>query len=756
MSHSVRTVWRRVRVGARNRAVPSLALLTLGAVTALSGCGAEGAPDIAASEHALGTAECLARPAHEVRIQALLVLDDAAGSNCVSSPCTTAQDVADFVALANNTFAPANLSVVYDPDLDFDTIVDPDLNNNLHSNDSGHNWDEANAIAAGYPGKIVVFFRKVAFSNFAYPPDVGQAVPVDAPFPALHPNFIAHDGDQGVARANAQNFSHELGHFLGLYHTQLTWGNYFPGVPPDEGCPNSGGDCSPAELDQAIANLQASRGANALDGDLLADTAQDPGPEYWRMAGLDPATNPSVTINGVTYTPDMQNVMSYWGGFNLSAGQANTVLNSICDPSREELVSAPHARCQDVFVSAGPSCTASITAADVDAGSYDPNGDTITLTLDDTGPFDVAGSPHDVKLLVSDGTYTTPCNAQVFVGDSTTPEVVPPPDVTVAACEAQRIFIGEATASDNCATVTPTGVVVSSNGVALVPPVPVVDGSVLLGPGTHVVRWYATDGVTPTVAEDQLVKVGSVIQADNSFIVEDRARVRLADGSGAGIFNAGTGPTRIGYDAFGGGIVSVGAVTVFDRAIVDGGIAAAGAITVSSSATVGTPIAPFSAVNLPALPPLPAFPPPSLGDRVVNSGGTLNLAPGSYRNVTVNSGGTLRLQAGTYYFDNLTVQSSSTVRVAPTTELYVEVGMALRSPFRALSGNAVQATFLGFAGGSLNVETPFNGTLLAPNATVTFGTGAGLTYTGAFYARVIDVRPQSVLVCSANSAIFPE
>lgn len=35
-----------------------------------------------------------------------------------------------------------------------------------------------NAIAAGYPGKIVVFLREVANSNFAYPPDTGQVVPL--------------------------------------------------------------------------------------------------------------------------------------------------------------------------------------------------------------------------------------------------------------------------------------------------------------------------------------------------------------------------------------------------------------------------------------------------------------------------------------------------------------------------------------------------------------------------------------------------
>ena len=161
----------------------------------------------------------------------------------------------------------------------------------------------------------------------------------------MQPNFVAHDGQQSVARANAQNFSHELGHFLGLYHTHITWGNFYPAVFPADGCPKSDGSaCTPAEMDQAITNLQVARGPGALDGDLLADTPEDPGPLFWSTNGLDPALVATVLVNGVVYTPDRQNLMSYFGGFNLSAGQIDVVRNSVCDAGRATLVSAPHAR----------------------------------------------------------------------------------------------------------------------------------------------------------------------------------------------------------------------------------------------------------------------------------------------------------------------------------------------------------------------------------------------------------------------------
>lgn len=60
--------------------------------------------------------------------------------------------------------------------------------------------------------------------------------------------------------------------------------------------------------------------------------------------------------------------------------------------------------------------------------------------------------------------------------------------------------------------------------------------------------------------------------------------------------------------------------------------------------------------------------------------------------------------------------------------------------------------FLGFGGSSTVIKETFNGTLVAPNASVAFGIGSGRTFTGAFDARVLEVRPQSTLVCQASAA----
>jgi hypothetical protein len=75
----------------------------------------------------------------------------------------------------------------------------------------------------------------------------------------------------------------------------------------------------------------------------------------------------------------------------------------------------------------------------------------------------------------------------------------------------------------------------------------------------------------------------------------------------------------------------------------------------------------------------------------------------------------------------------------------VQNQVAYRSPFLALSGTALQSVYFGFAGTTVTMEAPFNGTFVAPNAT--FGVGSGLTFNGSFFASTIHVNPGSILVC---------
>ncbi len=408
------------------------------------------------------------------------------------------------------------------------------------------------------------------------------------------------------------------------------------------------------------------------------------------------------------------------------------------------------ARCRNVVVSAGPSCTAEVTPSMVDNGSSTGNGTAPILALSPPGPFALGTTP--VTLKVSDGVSEGTCVAQVTVNDPSPLSLSLPANVTTSSCATTtQVTVGQATSSAQCAVSAPSGSVVASNGVPRATPIPVVGGTVTLGPGTHTILWTVSDGVN-TRTGNQTVTVLPTIQASSSLLVDDRAVVRLPNGAGAAVLNSGTAPTQIGDDAHVGGIVSAGPVSILDRAAVSGDVTSAGSITLSSSATVSGARNPSTPVSLPDLPALPSFPPATGGSIIVNSGATRSLVAGSYSSVTVNSGGALLLGKGDYFFQSLTINASVTLRATPTTRVFVQSQLALRSSFLASSGSSIQSVFLGFAGSSLVLEATFNGTLVAPEAAVEFGTGSGLTFAGAFYGWVLEVRPQSTLVCVTSAA----
>ncbi len=402
----------------------------------------------------------------------------------------------------------------------------------------------------------------------------------------------------------------------------------------------------------------------------------------------------------------------------------------------------PVAICQEVTVAAGPECTANADAASFDGGSYDQNGDAIGFSLEPGGPFELGDTA--VTLSVSDGYSFSTCSTNVTVVDETPPGITPPADVSVGTCAATALVnLGQPTVDDNCIEPLVEGRVIKKNGAVLNPPIAVINGFATLGVGTYEVDWMATDDVNVGHAT-QRVTVGTKVQAAQSFILDDRARVELAGGF-AQIFNSGSEITRIGNDARSGGILSVANVAVQHRAVVSGSLVTSGNATVDSDAKVTGSITAHVPVVLPALAVLPTFPMPG-PDRTLNSGVT-TLAAGSYRAVIVNSGAELRLGAGDYYFTSLTINSSSSViRATASTRIFVSGQLILRSPIKNSSG-AVQPVYVGFRGTTLLLEATFSGTLLAPNAFVTLGTGSAFVYTGSLFAKSIEVRPDARLIC---------
>jgi hypothetical protein len=80
----------------------------------------------------------------------------------------------------------------------------------------------------------------------------------------------------------------------------------------------------------------------------------------------------------------------------------------------------PVARCRNVEVPAGSSCSAELSPGDVDAGSLDPDGDSLSLTLSPRGPFELGS--HNLTLTAADPSgASSSCGAVVAVLDQTPP-----------------------------------------------------------------------------------------------------------------------------------------------------------------------------------------------------------------------------------------------------------------------------------------------------------------------------------------------
>jgi hypothetical protein len=114
----------------------------------------------------------------------------------------------------------------------------------------------------------------------------------------------------------------------------------------------------------------------------------------------------------------------------------------------------PVARCQAQDVCAGPACTAQVSS---DNGSYDPDGDAITLAQSPEGPYGIGS--RAVTLAVSDGSLSESCSASVSVRDCEPPTITcgQPVQAECTGSESASVSVGEAEAADACSTVSVTG-----------------------------------------------------------------------------------------------------------------------------------------------------------------------------------------------------------------------------------------------------------------------------------------------------------
>jgi uncharacterized repeat protein (TIGR01451 family) len=160
----------------------------------------------------------------------------------------------------------------------------------------------------------------------------------------------------------------------------------------------------------------------------------------------------------------------------------------------------PVAACKNVTKSADGSCQALVSAAEVNDGSSDPDGDALTYSLSPAGPYPLGTTTVTLTVTDTHGASSS-CTSTVTVVDDTKPSIAAPPALTrntganATECGAfiSDADLGSAAVSDNC-----SGVTVTRTGVPADNKFPV---------GTTTITYTATDAAGNFKTDTQLVTV---------------------------------------------------------------------------------------------------------------------------------------------------------------------------------------------------------------------------------------------------------
>jgi hypothetical protein len=230
------------------------------------------------------------------------------------------------------------------------------------------------------------------------------------------------------------------------------------------------------------------------------------------------------------------------------------------------------------------------------------------------------------------------------------------------------------------------------------------------------------------------------LYATQGLRIADAVQVKSADGVYAAAVNVGNSSLELGAEGKTGNLISGGTITLRSRSVVNGNAQSAGAITVQAGANVtgsklpNTPIGTLSKLRYSV-----QFPAASSG-LSLEPDRTTSLAPGAYTSVVVKSRSVVKLSAGTYYLDQLQMETQAVLDLNTSggpVIIYVRQSLNFKGNIRVNGPDS--SFFLSYLGtDAISIESAFNGTIVAPNATLRLAPVGSPGHRGSFFAKSIE------------------
>jgi hypothetical protein len=235
--------------------------------------------------------------------------------------------------------------------------------------------------------------------------------------------------------------------------------------------------------------------------------------------------------------------------------------------------------------------------------------------------------------------------------------------------------------------------------------------------------------------------------AAGTLRLADRVRVSSNVEGRTTIANVGTGSTELGVESRTDTVLSLAGVRVAEAGVVSGELHHVGPVTPQSTASIAKDVPRTTLPTKPFSVHVPAAPTGSHAGVSVDPDSLYGpLAPGAYPHLRVASRASLTLTSGSYSFDDLALEPQSRLLFDDAAgPIYIRVkrSLTLRGELGAVGAPDPRLLWLFDGEGSVSVEAPLRGSLLAPRASVRLATlhGTAPQHRGAVLSRDLQVDP---------------